>query len=279
MGLNKHHHTTTTFRPVVLILTSFVLIFLEKNNPAILANFRTHLFRTTLPVLNFLYAPLSYLSGVPTRLHEYLNLQESLKILKERNKALRKENIHLQAQQVEYKLLAKKLRYRPHGIKLRYTGRVVFTTGQPYQHSMIIRGGTVNNIRKNSSVIYRDHLVGRVLSSTLSSSHVLLIHDTISRIPVVTEKTTIQGIIRGTGNRDLKLTHVLNAHKLLIGEKLYTTGKGGIFAPNILVGKIARIVKNEVFVKTPVRKDMLDFVFVVDPPLAPQEKKHIDEKL
>lgn len=275
-GINRQNQVVSTVRPLMLILVSFVFIFLEKNNPIILSGFRHQLVQGSLPVLNFFYQPFAQAAQLPSKVSKHLTLRDKLREYKRKNKRLLRTNARLSTQLTELRVLSKKLKYKPTTLKLRHTSRVVFTTGQPYQHSLVIRGGAKQGIKMNSSIIYRNYLVGRVIHPAQSSSLVLLIQDTTSRVPVVTEKSGIQGVVSGTGDQSLKLLHVINPKKLKKGEKLFTTGRGGAFSPNLLVGRIAKIKENLVYVKTPVRKNNLDFVFVVDPPQIEDVKEEKD---
>lgn len=265
-GINRHVHAPHNTRPLMLIVICFMFIFLEKNNPIILAGVRQQLLNTSLPILNFLYQPFAHLSQIPDKISTHLDMRKTMRDLKRRNKKLTRTNLRLSTKLVALTSLSRKLKFRPSKLKLAHTSRIIFTTGQPYRHSLVIRGGEAQNVKIGSTIIYRNYLVGRIINTTRSSSLVLLIQDTTSRIPVVTEKSGIQGILSGTGGQELKLMHVISSKKIHKGERLYTTGNGGAFSPNILVGKVARITKNQIFVRTPVRKDTLDFVFIADPP-------------
>ncbi len=275
-GSNRNANAALATRPLILIVISFMFIFLEKNNPIILSGVRQQLLNTSLPVLNFLYQPFAQIAQFPDKISKHLDMHQTIKELKRTNKKLNRNNLRLTSKLVELRSLAQKLKFRPSKLKLKHTSRIIFTTGQPYRHSLVIRGGKAQDVKIGSTIVYRNHLVGRVINTTKSSSLVLLIQDTTSRIPVATEKSGIQGILSGTGDQELKLLHVISAKKIRAGERLYTTGNGGAFAANILVGKVTRINENQIFVRTPVRKDALDFVFVADPPAYTKQESTTD---
>ena len=65
------------------------------------------------------------------------------------------------------------------------------------------------------------------------------------KIPVIIEPSGHQAILSGRGDVKPTLEYLPDNHSVQNGNKIYTSGKEGIFAPGIPIGE-AKIVKNRV---------------------------------
>ena len=79
------------------------------------------------------------------------------------------------------------------------------------------------------------------------SSRVLLVTDLNSKIPVLIEPSGHHAILSGHGATLPTLEYLPENHKVQSGDKVYTSGKEGIFAPGIPIGKV-RMDDEKVFV-------------------------------
>lgn len=99
-----------------------------------------------------------------------------------------------------------------------------------------------HDIKINNSVISEKGLVGRISNVGISTAEVFLIQDIRSSIPVVSGTSSIHSTLKGFGlERAGQLSYVKKTSKFSIGEKIFTSGLGGVFPQNILVGEIISI--------------------------------------
>ena len=82
------------------------------------------------------------------------------------------------------------------------------------------------------------NFIGRIVDVSFFSSRVLLVSDLNSRIPVITEPSGVHAIISGHGKNYPTLEYLPANHSIKSGDKIYTSGKEGIFSPGIPVGKV-----------------------------------------
>ena len=59
-----------------------------------------------------------------------------------------------------------------------------------------------------------------------------------SKIPVVIEPSGNHGILNGRGTDKPTLEYLPENHNVSDGDKVYTSGKEGIFSPGIPIGKV-----------------------------------------
>jgi len=89
--------------------------------------------------------------------------------------------------------------------------------------------------------------IGRIVDVNFFSSRVLLVTDLNSKISVLIEPSGSQAILSGRGTNEPTLEYLPKNHKIQSGNKVYTSGKEGIFAPGIPIGKV-RMDDEKVFV-------------------------------
>lgn len=111
-----------------------------------------------------------------------------------------------------------------------------------YSAIFVINVGSENGVKENMTVIAAEGLVGHVISVTKDTAKVQTIIDTSNVVSATLENSKDNVICRGTLNgRDLKSTYISTDTVLTDGEKLYTSGMGGIYPKGIYIGVIKKI--------------------------------------
>lgn len=139
-----------------------------------------------------------------------------------------------------------------------------------YSSVFVINVGSESGIKENMTVIAAEGLVGHVLSVTNNTAKVQPLIDTSNVVSSTLENSKDTVICRGTlkGN-ELKATYVSTDTVLTEGEKLHTSGMGGIYPKGIYVGTIKEIneTKNitdrNFIVETAVDFENLETVLVI----------------
>lgn len=135
-----------------------------------------------------------------------------------------------------------------------------------------IDAGEDRGIGIQLSVLSNEGLVGIINRPFQNRSSVLLLTDEQCQVSVRVEGTPEVGIIsgqRGEFDRSptLRLKYLSQNARLNPGQRVFTTGRGGIFQPNILVGTIVSLengpLDSEAIVAPAVNFSDLGNVFVV----------------
>tara|TARA_B110000196_G_C20662523_1_gene438071 strand:- start:125 stop:553 length:429 start_codon:yes stop_codon:yes gene_type:complete len=108
----------------------------------------------------------------------------------------------------------------------------------PYLNSFIINIGSNKNIKNGMAVLDGKNFIGRIVDVNFFSSRVLLVSDLNSKIPIITAPSTHHAILNGHGKDKPTLEYLPEHHNIQNGDKIYTSGKEGIFAPGIPIGKV-----------------------------------------
>jgi rod shape-determining protein MreC len=108
---------------------------------------------------------------------------------------------------------------------------------------IFINRGTDHKVQKNSSVMNNTGVIGHVIHSSPKSSKVLLITDSRSAVDSLFQETRESGIIVGTGGNVCKMKFVPISAKVSVGDKVISSGLGGVFPKGLVVGTVVDIVK------------------------------------
>ncbi len=141
---------------------------------------------------------------------------------------------------------------------------------QGIERYFLIDKGSSAGIKKNMPVIvYENILVGKIIEVFQGSSKVLLTISPNSKIPALIQESRIQGLIKGTKKKTLFLDLVPKNSTVEIGDRIVTSGLGGIFPKGILIGEILTIenFEHEIFqqitIQPAVDLEELEQVFII----------------
>ena len=117
------------------------------------------------------------------------------------------------------------------------SAKVMSDAATQYSHTILVRSGEEDGLTKGQGVLSHEGLIGRVIETGSKTSRVLLMSDVNSRIPVTIEGSQDRAILAGTNNGDPVLDHLPETHRVVAGQKVITSGHGGIFPYGVAVGE------------------------------------------
>lgn len=166
--------------------------------------------------------------------------------LKNENSLLRSQLIQLQEQQkdndVLYSLL-KVARTRPDSNYV--AAMVIGRDSNPFMRYIIIDQGSDLGLRHGMPVITSQGLVGRIDAVTANAARVQLVTDPGSAVNVRLPDSQADGMLEGSVTGDISLEMIPQETQLKSGELILTSGLGGTYPSNILVGQVASVRKLE----------------------------------
>lgn len=118
------------------------------------------------------------------------------------------------------------------------TARVIGVSGGPFARSITIGAGRNNGVRPDQPVLDARGLVGRVLEAGRHAARALLVTDLNSRVPVLVGADDAPAIARGVNAPMLELLFLPPDAQIAIGDRVETSGAGGVFPPGILLGEV-----------------------------------------
>lgn len=113
------------------------------------------------------------------------------------------------------------------------------TAGGAYASQAIISGGRIDGVETGQPVRMASGLIGRTVEVGAKAARVMLLTDVTSRVPVRVVRTGLPALVIGTNRPtlDVDLSGPTNS-EVRIGDRLVTSGDGGLFAPGIEVATV-----------------------------------------
>ena len=181
----------------------------------------------------------------------FLNKYVNLLHVREENEQLRQELQQYKAANIEFrealatnvrlkKLLDLKESLPPPTL----TAEIIGKDPSLWFRTLTINRGSTDGVQKGMPIITVEGVVGQVLTSSPNYSKVLLATDPNSAIDVVTQKTRVQGIVKGMGRDAFALHYVLKSAVVEKEDIVLTSGLGGVFPKGLMVGTVSEIKKS-----------------------------------
>lgn len=112
----------------------------------------------------------------------------------------------------------------------------------PFRHRVLLDKGAADGVFKGQAVLDAEGIFGQVSKVNAQTSEVILISDAEHAIPVQASRSGLRTIAVGTGDaRRLSLPFVTVESDLKPGDRLLSTGMGGVFPPGYPVAEITRV--------------------------------------
>lgn len=252
------------FAIAFLVLAALGLMLLGRSEKGIIERVRGAVVDVVSPIMDALSRPAATVADVLDGAGEMMDLRGENARLREQNERLLEwQSIarHLAAQNRE---LRKTLNYVPDPQARYVTARVIGDSGGVFVQSMLVNAGARQGVTRNSAVMTGVGLAGRIASVGDRSSRVLLITDLNSRIPVVIESSRERAVLAGDNKSQPHLAFLRPTARVEPGERIVTSGHGGLFPPGIPVGVVSSVDKHEIRVAPFVDLDRLEYVRVVN---------------
>jgi rod shape-determining protein MreC len=142
--------------------------------------------------------------------------------------------------------------------------RVVADASGPFVHTVLVDAGANQGVVKGMAAVNERGLVGRVIEVGRRSARVLLLTDFNSRVPVMVEPTRDQAILAGDNSRQPGLIFLPLQPRMAVGERVVTSGRGGVLPPGLAVGRISAIDDDKVTVTPVVDGERLEYVRLLE---------------
>ncbi len=113
----------------------------------------------------------------------------------------------------------------------------------PFLHYVIINAGSNEGVLPGMPVVTDKGLVGRVDAVIAEAARLQLVTDAASAINVRTQVSNAEAMLVGSTTGDLTLDMIPQDANLQVGDMVLTSGLGGSYPANILVGQVISVRK------------------------------------
>lgn len=240
----RDSHDDSYTRPVrrlllavlVLFLVSLVLIW-RIDNPR-MERMRAAIVDRYVPNMEWAMAPITGIARMAEDFQSYASLFEQNQELRRELQQMRAwREAALQLEQENARLLdLNRVQLDP---ELTFvTGIVLADSGSPFRRSVLLNVGARDGILDGWATMDGLGVVGRISGVGDSTARVMLLTDAASRIPVTILPSGQQALLMGDNSPNPVLDFIEDPEDIAAGDRIVTSGDGGLFPPGLLVGQV-----------------------------------------
>ena len=223
---------------LIFMTMALALLVLGRAQPIMVNNARLHAMDTMAPVLDGLARPVTAIGHVVTSVTSYFNLRSENEQLRAANNRLRDWQTHVIALERENTELQKLTHFKIEPSLAYISARVIADTGGAFTRGLIITAGKLDGVREGMAAMTGEGLIGRVVEVGDWSARVLLMTDLNSRIPVTITGSNDRAILTGDNTSAPRSSYLPQDAMPQIGSPIVTSGHGGVFPPNLPIGRL-----------------------------------------
>jgi rod shape-determining protein MreC len=248
------------FAFVLLVGASLMLLVLGKAQNPLVERFRATVFEISTPVLEILSQPVIAANRMVDEMKSLAFIRDENIRLQEENARLRRWHAVAQGLEQENAAFRSLLAAKPLPATAFISGRVIGDSSGPFVRTILINAGARDGVRTGMAAVTADGLAGRVIKVGNRASRILLLTDLNSRVPVVIEGSRYRAVLEGDNSDSMRLTFLPNAAQVSAGDRVVTSGNGGVFPPGLPVGIIASTSGGQIRVQPFAGYDRLEYV-------------------
>lgn len=163
---------------------------------------------------------------------------------------LRSEQGMLQAAARENAQLRDLLGFRARALPDLIPAEIIARDVSGWWQTVRVNRGSKSGVVPDSAVVSADGLAGRVIEVSDHTADILLVSDPACKVAARVVRTGSFGIVTGQGVRwngqvVCRMEFVNRNHPVRAGDEVVTSGLGGVFPPDLLIGYVERVELDE----------------------------------
>jgi rod shape-determining protein MreC len=184
---------------------------------------------------------------------------------------LRSKQVILEQLQLENELLKKELDYKNKSAHQLQSCSILSMDPQNTSDAMVLGCGNDTGIKPGQAVISQGYLLAKIVYVGNQTSTAVLITNSQSTVDAKISKNNVEGVVKGSFGSGLVFDLVSQSAEANEGDLVVTAGIDPNIPKNILIGQIGQVISgsNDLFKRltlvSPVRPNLIDYVFVVKP--------------
>lgn len=234
---------------IILLSLSLVLLLLDRAEADVFDEAREAITDLTSPIYETISPGLKAVRSWFGRFPQLFTTMRDNELLRQENAELRawkEAALNLERENARYEALLNVQVDPAIGF---VTGRVVTEASGPFIRTLVVNLGKREGVFDGSAVIDEDGLVGRILGSGHRASRVLLLNDLNSHIPVMVEPGNYRAVLSGTNKAQPVLEFLSMDARVQVGDRVVTSGHGGVLPPHLPVGLVADVSGTKISVR------------------------------
>lgn len=143
------------------------------------------------------------------------------------------------------------------------TGEVITDSGSPFGQSGLLNVGSLDGVRDGQAAVDGLGLVGRISGLADHTARLVFLSDVSSQVPVIIRPTGQRAILHGDNSLAPRVLFIEKPDDVLPGMRVVTSGDGGVFPPEILIGQIVRSTSGDIRALLAADFEGLEFVRIL----------------
>ena len=94
-------------------------------------------------------------------------------------------------------------------------------------------------------MVTKSGVIGQIIHAGPTSSKVLLTIDSRSAVDALFQDSRVSGVVVGTGGEECKIKYVPNTAEIKVGDRVLSSGLGGIFPKGLFIGTVSQVIKKK----------------------------------
>lgn len=245
---------------IVLLLGLFLLWRID--SPRV-ERVRIELIDRVVPNFSWATSPLTGTINILRSARSYTRIYQQNKDLRRELQQMKAwKEAALQREQENARLLdLNNVRLDPKFTKI--TGVVLADSGSPFRQTVLLNIGKRDGIVDGWAAIDGIGLVGRIAGVGERTSRVILLGDTSSRVAVTIESNGQTALVVGDNTSQPPIEFLENPETVRPGDRVMTSGDGGVFPSGILVGQVTQTQSGRLRVRLAADMLQLEFLRVI----------------
>jgi len=199
------------------------------------------LLQISLPLQHRAQRALLWVRGVGEQYIFLTRVQQENQDLKRTVSSLREENNRLKEALWEEERLKKLSSLQSQYSSVSRVAQIFARDPSSWFKTVLVNKGERDGVAKDMAVVTADGVVGRVIEVSLNTAKVLLVTDPNSAMDVIVQRSRTQGIMEGKVEEICSLKYVQKNEDVQVGDKVITSGLGGIFPKGLVTGTVTRV--------------------------------------
>jgi rod shape-determining protein MreC len=248
----------------VLVLASVVMVVLGKADTLLFERVRVIFADIASPVLAIVSQPAAAVDRVVDRVQGAITLySENDQLRRDNARLLQWQNV-AQGLTVENARLRQLLNLAPDPAVSFVSTRVIANSGGSFVRSVLIDAGTRDGLARGQAAITGAGLAGRVTEVGERAARVLLLTDRNSHVPVTFDGSRERAVLAGDNSDRPELLYLADQTTVKIGDRIVSSGDGGVFPPGLPIGIVAAMDDGVLRVEPYAELSRLDYLRIVN---------------
>ncbi len=215
-----------------------VLLLLSLLSPKLSASIRAASYAVISPVLSAAAAPVQMVTQNVDGLSRLTRLHAENTRLQAENIRLREWYGRAVALQSENQSLRGLLNVQPDPNYTYTSARILSDSGGSFAKTLMVKAGASDNVKSGQAVLSGQGLIGRIIETARKTARILLVTDMNSRVPVYIEGVNQHAVMAGRNDNTPELAYLPPEIVVKAGQRVMTSGYGGIFPEGLPIGVI-----------------------------------------